>query len=387
MRSGRTPKPEPAFGVYVHIPFCVAKCGYCDFASVPLARGALEPYLDALVREIDAAPERGRAAATVFFGGGTPSLLAGAQIGRLLAALRATFAVAPDAEITLEANPGTIDAEKAAAWRAHGITRVSLGVQSLDDALLARLGRRHSAHEALAAFELLRREGFANIGLDLIHGLPGQTPALWRRDLARAIALGPEHLSLYALGIEEGTPFAAELRAGRLALPAEEEALEMHAAAAELTARAGYERYEISNWSRPGMRCRHNADCWSLGEYRGFGAAAHSFLCRPRPVRRANERDPAAYVRLIRERGGAVASSEEPAPRQFAGEAAMLALRTVDGLDEAAFAAEHGAGWDALFPEAAALGAARGWIARAAGRARLTAEGMLFSDALFRLLF
>jgi oxygen-independent coproporphyrinogen-3 oxidase len=377
----------PPIGLYIHIPFCVAKCGYCDFASVPLSPGALEPYLDALVREIAAAAEAGRRAATVYIGGGTPSLLSGGQLERLLGAVRAAFAVEPGAETTLEANPGTLDREQTSAWRALGVNRVSLGVQSLDDGLLTRIGRRHTAREALAAYRLLRAAGFGNIGLDLIHGLPGQTPALWRRDLARALALGPDHLSLYSLGVEEGTAFHRELRAGRLALPPEEAAAEMIAIAAELTAAAGFERYEISNWARPGCRCRHNLDCWSLREYRGCGAGAHSFLRRPGALRLANVRDPAAYARLIRERGDAVALREEPGPRQLAGEAAMLALRTSDGLDEPAFAEAHGAAWAVLFPDAAALGREHGWLERTAGRVRLTPAGMLFSDSVFRLLF
>jgi oxygen-independent coproporphyrinogen-3 oxidase len=161
----------------------------------------------------------------------------------------------------------------------------------------------------------------------------------------------------------------------------------MLAAAAALAGAAGYERYEISNWARSGFRCRHNLDCWSLGEYRGFGAGAHSFLRRPRPRRRANERDPGTYARLMRERGDAIVLREDPGPRQLAGEAAMLGLRTTGGIDEGAFAAAHGAGWDELFPDAAALAAGRGWLEREAGRLRLTPEGMLFSDAVFRLLF
>ena len=252
--------------------------------------------------------------------------------------MRAAFAVEPGAEISIEANPGTLTAAKAADFKALGVNRVSLGVQSLDDALLARIGRRHTRRDALAAFELLRAAGFDNLGIDLIHGLPGQSPAIWRRDLARAIDLGPEHLSLYALGIEAGTPFAADLAAGRLELPGEHEELEMLALARELTARAGYERYEISNFARPGRRCRHNLDCWNLGEYRGFGAGAHSFLRSPAPLRLANTPDIDDYVRRIAAGGDAVAMREEPSPRQFAGEALMLGLRTADGVDETAFA-------------------------------------------------
>lgn len=375
------------FGVYIHIPFCVAKCGYCDFVSRPLAAGALEPYLAALEREIAAAPQAGRRVSTVFFGGGTPSLLDCGQLARLLTALRAAFDIEASAEISLEANPGTLTAAKAADFRALGVNRVSLGVQSLDDTLLARIGRRHSRREAIAAFEALRHAGFDTIGLDLIHGLPGQSPAIWRRDLDRAIALGPEHLSLYALGVEEGTAFAAELSAGRLELPGEREELEMLGIARELAARAGYERYEISNFARPGRRCRHNLDCWRLAEYRGFGAGAHSFLRAPAPLRLANTRDIDDYVRRIAAGAEAIAMRESPSPRQFAGEALMLGLRTADGVDERAFTHDHGASPDELFPEALALGEAQGWIERSRGRLLLTEEGILFSNELFRLLF
>jgi oxygen-independent coproporphyrinogen-3 oxidase len=378
---------RPRFGIYIHIPFCVAKCGYCDFVSKPLAAGALEPYLAALGREIAAAPEAGGRADTVFFGGGTPSLLSGRQLARLLGVVRSTFTVAPGAEISIEANPGTLTAAKAADFKALGVNRVSLGVQSLDDALLARIGRRHTRRDAIAAFGLLRAAGFDNLGLDLIHGLPGQSPAIWRRDLARALDLGPEHLSLYALGIETGTPFAVALAAGQLALPGEREELEMLALAREMTAIAGYERYEISNFARPGRRCRHNLDCWNLGEYRGFGAGAHSFLFTPTPVRLANTRDGDDYVRRLGSGGDAVTMREEPTPRQLAGEALMLGLRTMDGVDEAAFARDHGAPPAALFPEATVLGAKRGWLKRVGGRLRLTEPGILFSNEIFRLLF
>jgi len=376
-----------AFGVYIHIPFCVAKCNYCDFVSRPLAAGALEPYLAALEREIAAAPEAGRRAGTVFFGGGTPSLLSGEQLSRLLEAVRSAFTVEPGAEISIEANPGTLTAAKAGDFSALGVNRVSLGVQSLDDALLARIGRRHTRRNALSAFELLRAAGFDNLGIDLIHGLPGQTSSIWRRDLARAIDLGPEHLSLYALGIEAGTRFAAELSAGRLELPGEPEDLEMLASARALTADAGYERYEISNFALPGRRCRHNLDCWNLCEYRGFGAGAHSFLRSPAPLRLANTPDSDEYVLRIASGTDAVAMREEPSPRQFAGEALMLGLRTVDGVDETAFALTHGTSPAALFPEATALGNEKGWIGRSGGHLHLTDSGILFSNEIFRLLF
>ena len=301
--------------------------------------------------------------------------------------MRRAFIVDPGAEITVEANPGTLTAAKVGQYRTLGVNRVSLGVQSFDDTLLARIGRRHTRREALDAFGLLRTAGFDNLGVDLIHGLPGQSPAIWRRDLARAIELGPEHLSLYALGIEPGTAFAAELESGRLELPGEDEALEMLDSARELTARAGYERYEISNFSRPGRRCRHNVDVWSLGEYRGFGAGAHSFLRTPAPLRLANTPDIDEYVRRLATGEDGVAMREEPSPRQFAGEALMLGLRTADGVDEAVFAREHGASPAVLFPGALSLGAENGWIDRSGGRLRLTEQGILFSNEIFRQLF
>ena len=268
------------------------------------------------------------------------------------------------------------------------MNRVSLGVQSLDDALLARIGRRHTRRDALAAFELLRAAGFDNIGMDLIHGLPGQTPAIWRRDLSQAIDLGPEHLSLYALGIEAGTPFAAELAAGRLELPGEHEELEMLSLARELADRAGYERYEISNFARPGRRCRHNLDCWNLGEYRGFGAGAHSFLRAPTPLRLANTPDIDEYVRRIAAGRDAVAMREEPSPRQFAGEALMLGLRTVGGCRRDGFRTDaRRAARGALSGGRRARQPRRAGSSRSGGRLRLTEPGILFSNEIFRLLF
>jgi oxygen-independent coproporphyrinogen-3 oxidase len=299
----------------------------------------------------------------------------------LVDALRQEFDVVANQEDT------SLGADGLAQMLAGADAALLTAGERVDDALLARIGRRHTAREALAAYDLLRAAGFGNLGFDLIRGLPGQSPGIWRNDLARAIALAPEHLSLYGLGIEEGTELHREQVAGRLALPTEDEEAAMLAATEELTSGGGYEHYEISNYARPGFRCRHNLDCWALAEYRGFGLAAHSFLRHPAPVRLANSADLDEYVRLAGAGRSAVARREATAPRRLAGETLMLALRTADGIDEAAFAAAHGAPWETLFAEAAALGAARGWIGRANGRARLTGEGMLFSDAVFRLLF
>jgi oxygen-independent coproporphyrinogen-3 oxidase len=377
------------FGLYLHFPFCLSKCRYCDFASRPAAPGEVGRYLEALRREIAASvvPGGRRPASTIYLGGGTPTLLEAPQLGVVLGELRAAHPPADGAEVTIEANPGTVSARKAAALAALGVNRVSLGVQSFDDAQLRGLGRTHSAAEAEAAFGILRRAGFGNVGIDLIHSLPGQRPAAWRRDLARAVALAPEHLSLYALTLEPGTPLARERDRGALPLPSEEEELEMLADAREMTAAAGYERYEVSSFARPGFRSRHNTDTWSLAEYRGFGAAAHSFRRLPAPERTANAADIAAYTGAVLAGRSPVAHRETVPPLRLAGEALMLALRTRDGVDAAAFAAEHGAPPAALFPGAARLGAARGWLEEAGGRLRLTEEGILLSNQLFRLLF
>lgn len=380
-------RPAP-FGIYVHVPFCASKCRYCSFVSRPAAAGEIPRYLGALHREIAGAAERGREASTVYLGGGTPSLLGGPEVRSLLAAVSAAFPLAEGAEVTIEANPGTLTARKLGDYREAGVNRVSLGVQSFDDRALGRLGRRHGAADALAAWRLLRGAGFSNLGLDLMHSLPGQRPAGWRRDLERALALEPDHLSLYGLCVEEGTPLAEAHRAGILELPGESEQLEMLALARELTDAAGLEWYEVSNYARPGRACRHNLDCWGLGEYRGFGAAAHSFRRRPSPERHSNTDDVAAYVAAVESGAAATALRDRLSDRQLAGEGLMLGLRTRAGVDEGAFLREHGAAPGDLFGSAVSRGLERGWLERGGGnRLRLTPAGVLLSDALFRDLF
>lgn len=375
------------FGLYIHIPFCRAKCRYCDFNSRPAAAGEIERYLRALRRELGNTPDAGRRADTVYLGGGTPTLLAADQLESLLASLHAAYRIAPGAEISIEANPGTIDAAKAAHLFALGITRVSIGMQSLDDALLRRLGRRHTAAEAIAAFGILRAAGFTNLGVDMMHALPGQTPAGWEEELSRVIALGPEHLSLYALSIETGTPLAAERAGGALALPTEAEELAMLRIAQARTAAAGYEHYEISNFCRPGHRCRHNMSVWKIGEYRGFGAGAHSFLRTPAPVRFANEPDPERYVRRIEDGTSPELTREALTHAQFAGEALMLGLRMQEGLAIEDFARDFGAPPGELFAAAVAFGTAQGWLEEAGAHLRLTGRGVLFSNEIFRRIF
>lgn len=286
------------YGLYLHIPFCIRRCAYCDFFSTEGMRRMLPPYVRALTREIEMAGAAGEKppAGTVFFGGGTPSLLASRQAELVLEEIRRSFRLAPEAEITLEANPGTLDRDRLKGFRTAGINRLSLGLQSADDTELTLLGRIHSFADAQRTYMDARRAGWANINLDLIYGLPGQSIATWERTLDRALALSPEHLSLYALTLERGTKLARAVRCGALPAPDDDAAAEMYELAEEKLAAAGYRHYEISNWARngsagadagregprdniesifPAYACKHNLRYWLNLPYLGFGAGAH----------------------------------------------------------------------------------------------------------------
>jgi oxygen-independent coproporphyrinogen-3 oxidase len=276
---------DERFGIYLHIPFCLRRCGYCDFFSTEGKRRLLPGYLRALVREIESvgkAGERPRAG-SVYLGGGTPSLLQPRQMEKLMETIAGAFRLAPDAEISIEANPGTVDPERLAAYRASGVNRLSLGIQSADDGELRMLGRIHTYAEAERTYRDARRAGFANINLDLIYGLPGQGAASWECTLDRALALAPEHFSLYALTLERGTKLARAVRRGALPAPDEDAAAEMYELAEEKLAAAGYRHYEISNWAKdgavsgdfPSCACSHNLLYWLNLPYLGFGAGAH----------------------------------------------------------------------------------------------------------------
>ena len=278
-----------SLSLYLHIPFCQRKCPYCDFNTYAGLNRLFEPFTAALTREIaEAGAARGRPAVrTLFLGGGTPTVLPAALLARIIDACRAAFDLLPDAEITSEANPGTVDVSRFTALRQMGINRLSMGVQSFDPAELTFLGRIHSAGEAATAFQAARAAGFDNINLDFIYGLPDQSPTTWRRTLEQAIALAPEHLSLYSLTIEEGTPFGEWAAAGRLAQPSPDLAADLYEIADDMLEAAGYLQYEISNWARsdrspaqptthPRFACRHNLTYWRNEAYLGFGPGAHS---------------------------------------------------------------------------------------------------------------
>lgn len=330
------------FGVYIHFPYCLSKCPYCDFASRAEPSIPQERYTDAVLRELRsrAAQFEGREAASIYFGGGTPSLWDPPQVGRVLQAIRSLWTVRPDAEVTLEANPGTTDEERFAAFRQRGVNRLSIGVQSFDAAQLVSLGRKHSGPDAVRAFRTARAAGFGNVSLDLIHGGEGQTPQLAARDAAGAVALGPEHISCYALtltGLAEEVPMAKAVRRGELTLPDEEEVCDMGDAVRAELAKGGYVRYEISNYARPGRESVHNTLYWQGGEYAAAGCGACGFARQGGgALRYANDRSPERYMERVERTGTGEASVERVSPADHLRERLFTGLRLAAGIDLAA---------------------------------------------------
>ncbi|MCR5009761.1 MAG: radical SAM family heme chaperone HemW [Clostridia bacterium] len=276
--------PEDSLGIYVHVPYCIKKCRYCDFVS--FEKAPQDEYFDGIVEDIRTAANKiGNRSKyyvdTLFFGGGTPSLANAAQLGIVLDALRKNFEMR-DPEMTVEVNPETVTAEKAADLKALGFNRISMGVQSLDDEVLKAMGRVHDAEKAKLAFRILREAGFDNINLDLIFGAPAQDLRIWQETLAEVLKMRPEHISFYSLQLEEGTPLYADYTAGKVDLSSWEENRAMYHAAVEALNAAGYHHYEISNAALPGFECRHNLKYWNMQPYLGFGLSAHSFIngCR-----------------------------------------------------------------------------------------------------------
>lgn len=334
--------PEPVqqlletASLYLHIPFCHTRCHYCDFNTYAGILPLREPYVRALLSEIalmgkfaqlpGGSPRRSR---TIFFGGGTPSLLSVAQITRLLHACHTHFAVDAGAEITMEANPGTLTREQLVGLHEAGINRLSMGAQSFDAELLKTLGRIHSPKEITQAVRYARAAGFTSINIDFMFGLPGQTMQHWRETLDRALDLHPEHLSLYSLIIEEGTPFYTWTHEGRITPGDEDLCADMYEYADERLQAAGYENYEISNWSLPGHQSRHNLTYWHNLPYLGMGAGAYSFF---QQRRFSDVREPLEYIRLLRVGQRPEVDSEIVDRQQEMSETAFLALRTAQGL-------------------------------------------------------
>jgi oxygen-independent coproporphyrinogen-3 oxidase len=331
---------ESVRAAYVHIPFCVSKCYYCDFNSYPGLESLFRDYVRAVVLEIEiAASKSGRvreafseheSLSTIYFGGGTPTVLPTELLEPILQALKHVFGIDRAAEVTIEANPESVDKPKLEKLRSMGFNRLSLGVQSLDDKMLERLGRIHRAQDALRAFWDARQAGFESINLDLMFGLPGQTLDHLENELRTILHLRPEHLSMYELTAERKTPLASMIQNKSLSLPDEEAKLAMYEKAISETKSAGYEHYEVSNFALPGFRCRHNQVYWRNEPFYGFGAGATSYLARTRTRKLSNPRD---YISAVFSGQEPVEYSEKLADRALLGETILLGLRMLDGID------------------------------------------------------
>lgn len=339
------PTRDAGFGVYVHWPFCAAKCPYCDFNShVRHAPVDEVRYLAAFRAEIAhmAARTPGRTVSSVFLGGGTPSLMRPATVAGLLDAIGGAWGIAPGVEVTLEANPTSVEAERFRGYRAAGVNRVSLGVQAMDDASLKRLGRLHSAAEAMAAVRVAATH-FERYSFDLIYARPDQSPAAWRAELADAIARAAEHLSLYQLTIEPGTPFFGLAAAGKLVPPDDEAARILYDVTQEVCDRAGLPAYEISNHARAGAESRHNLLYWRYGEYAGIGPGAHGRLVTETGrIGTVTERAPEAWLARVERDGHGIVETEALAGSDQGDEFLMMGLRLREGIDPARYAALKG---------------------------------------------
>ena len=379
---------EP-LALYIHWPFCLAKCPYCDFHSH--VREAIDQprFAAALRRELawEAARLGRRPLASIFFGGGTPSLMAPETVAALIDDAQRLFAPLPDMEITLEANPTSVEAARLAAFRDAGVNRVSLGVQSLDDAALRALGRQHSAAEARAALALAQRM-FPRTSFDLIYARPGQTPDDWRAELRAALTLAADHLSLYQLTIEPGTAYATRHARGEIVLPDDDTAAALYDATAEEAARFGLQPYEISNYARPGGESRHNLVYWRYGDYAGVGPGAHGRVTLGDALLATRRhRAPEAWADRV-ERDGHGTTEETPvAAEDRAREMLLMGLRLAEGVGAARFAARAGRSLDsAVDPDTLARAIAAGYLERDAERLRATAEGRKRLDALLPML-
>jgi oxygen-independent coproporphyrinogen-3 oxidase len=382
--------PHAPLGLYLHVPFCAHICPYCDFNTYSGQESLIPRYVDALEQEIRrrGAELGGRAAATIFFGGGTPSLLDPTDIGRLVVACHDAFDVAPDAEVTLEANPTSVDAAYFSGLLEAGVNRLSLGVQTLNRRGLRALGRNHEAADAVAAFQAARDAGFTNISLDLIFGWAGQSAEAWARDLDEVLSWenGPEHLSLYSLIVEPGTPLADAVARGIVRVPDDDEAADLYEAAIERLDRAGWIHYEVANWARrQSLESRHNAVYWRNGEYVGFGAGAHGRLGGCRSM---NHLLPKTYIQAIEDGGLATSNTEDLPPATAMGETMMLGLRLLDeGVSRPAFLARHGVELDQVYGDVIRELNQLGLLIVDQERVRLTHRGlMLANDVCARFL-
>lgn len=370
-------------GIYLHIPFCLSRCSYCDFAVSIYQSNLAEKYVDALCLEISnfKAEIEHFHVDTIYFGGGTPSLLSPKQTEKILRAVYDRFSVQSNAEITMEMNPGTLTPELARAFRSLGVNRASYGAQTFDDNELKRLGRRHTAEDVRKTIDLLREADFSNVSFDLIAGLPGQTLQDWERNLNEALKLKPEHLSLYLLEIHEGTPLSKHISEGKQPAPDEDLAGEMYLSLLRKIAESDYEQYEISNFCLLDFESRHNSKYWTFDAVYGFGCSAHSFDGERK--RWANARDTRSYIELIEKTGGAIVEETILDEKERRAEYAFLGLRLMRGVCLSEFEEKFGVRLLDEYGAALEESFEAGLIEVAENRLRLTEKGALFSNMVF----
>jgi putative oxygen-independent coproporphyrinogen III oxidase len=381
---------QKPFSLYIHIPYCISKCPYCDFNSHVVAEIPEKSYTAALIREIDYYAKLddwcGRSVQSIFFGGGTPSTFDPSSIGAVLDKIDARFHTDANCEITLEANPGTVDSENFHGYRQCGVNRISVGVQSFQPRLLKFLGRIHSADEAKWALAVVRDSGFDNFNLDLIYANPGQTLEELAADLETALSFDSPHLSAYNLTVEEGTPFQQQHRNGKLELLNEDQEVAMAELIESRLTCAGFQRYEISNYARPGFHSRHNVNYWTDGDYLGLGAGAHSY----RKIRANgayarrwwNEKSPSRYMQAISQIAHAVAETELPDMKKAAGDFMFSGLRLASGISMDAFAARFGQNPMSWYPQISDWISA-GYMEQKSDRLVLTRRGLMIANSLF----
>jgi oxygen-independent coproporphyrinogen-3 oxidase len=375
------PPAEAALGIYAHFPFCSVRCTYCDFPTVAGRDDRIEAYLDALVAEISRAqPDTAGAADSIYFGGGTPSRMTPRQAARVLTAIRRRFDVSDDAEITLEGNPESLTSEALDGFRSAGITRISVGVQSLDDAVLQRVGRAHDAVDASRAVGAARAAGFSKVSLDLIAGLPGEDLSRWPDTLREAVALQPDHVSVYLLESDKDTPLGRSVRAGRTRLTGDDAMAATYERTAALLDEAGFPLYEISSFAAAPHRSRHNLKYWTDAPYAGFGLGAHGYV---NGERRSNRRDLDGYLADLAAGGSPVDWREPYARDRRLDEALFLGLRVAEGVDLDVLGARYDADLMTRHAEAWERGTAAGLIAWEGARVRLTPAGRVRSNDLF----
>lgn len=380
------------FSLYVHIPYCLHKCPYCDFNTYALTSIPEREYVSALLSELDywssQSEWHGRTIRTIYFGGGTPSLFSANSIRKIISEMGGLFPIHESAEISLEANPGTVNSDSLTGYREAGVNRISLGAQSLERTLLKTLGRMHGAEEIEAAVAAARVAGIANINLDLMYGIPGQTLELLRQDLTGFLALSPEHISAYGLTIEKGTPFFTSVKRGALKLPQEEHTVEMMELVNSLLSERGFRHYEISNFARPHREARHNLAYWDGDDYLGLGAGAHSFRCSYEGERKVSARRwsnyalPKRYIQEACDHGHAESWNDTLDSSALMFEFFFLGLRKIQGVRISQFEEQFGISVQHAYPALMDVLIDQGLILRNADVLSLSAKGLLLCDSV-----